>query len=296
MSTPEMPSTSAWWVFAISAKRSPAMRWTSQISHSGLERSRRWENSRPASCFSAASSAGLRQRGVADVVARVEVRVVGPHRPALPERHVREALAVARHEVQAADDVVDELLRRRRLALEDHHRRDVHVRGRVVLQVQERRVERRQAVGVGHRLDCRGFGGARQCRGPGARDQVESQPAIWASTLFFAYSSIPRATHGYWPALTRSPTSPLGPWTSTIGDHAPDRVVIAEVGFEGVHLLGHFVHQLGPRIGAASPACGSFSSVATCPPWSKRRSWRVPRGEASVTTVTHSPRKDHLTC
>ncbi len=37
---------------------SPAMRCTSQISHSGLERSRRWENSRPASCFSAASSAG----------------------------------------------------------------------------------------------------------------------------------------------------------------------------------------------------------------------------------------------
>ena len=58
MSTPEIPSTSAWWVLAISANRLPAMRCTSQISHSGLERSRRWENSRPASCFSAASSAG----------------------------------------------------------------------------------------------------------------------------------------------------------------------------------------------------------------------------------------------
>ena len=59
MSTPEMPSTSAWWVLAISAKRSPAIFSTSQISHSGLERSRRWENSRPASCLSALSSAGL---------------------------------------------------------------------------------------------------------------------------------------------------------------------------------------------------------------------------------------------
>jgi hypothetical protein len=58
MSTPEIPSTSAWWVLAISAKRRPAMRSTSQISHSGLERSRRWEKSRPASRFSAASSPG----------------------------------------------------------------------------------------------------------------------------------------------------------------------------------------------------------------------------------------------
>ena len=59
MSTPETPSTRAWWVLAISAKRPPAMLCTSHISHSGLERSRRWENSRPASRFNAASSAGL---------------------------------------------------------------------------------------------------------------------------------------------------------------------------------------------------------------------------------------------
>ena len=43
----------------------------------------------------------LRQRGVADVVVGVEVRVVGPHGAALAERHEREALAIARHEVQA---------------------------------------------------------------------------------------------------------------------------------------------------------------------------------------------------
>src|SRR5436853_409322 len=46
----------------------------------------------------------LGQRRVADVVARVEVRVVGPDGTALPVRNVREALAVARHEMQAADD------------------------------------------------------------------------------------------------------------------------------------------------------------------------------------------------
>ena len=93
---------------------------------------------------------GSWQGGVADVVARVEMRVVGPYRPALPERHVGKPLAIARHQVQAAEDVIDELLRRGRLALEDHHRRDVHVRGRVVLQVQERGIERGQAVWVGH--------------------------------------------------------------------------------------------------------------------------------------------------
>ncbi len=59
MSTPEIPSTSAWWVFAITAKRLPERFCTSQISHSGLWRSRRCENRRPASRFSAASSAGF---------------------------------------------------------------------------------------------------------------------------------------------------------------------------------------------------------------------------------------------
>ena len=90
------------------------------------------------------------QRGVADVVVRVEVGVVGPHRAPLIERHVRQALAVARHEVQAALHVLDELLRRRRTAFEDHHRRHVHVRGGVILQVQEGGVEAGEAVGVCH--------------------------------------------------------------------------------------------------------------------------------------------------
>ena len=84
------------------AKRSPSRPSTSQISHSGLSRSSRCENTRPGECRSCSSLPGRGQRGVADVVAEVEVRVVDPHRPALAERHERELLPVARHQVQAA--------------------------------------------------------------------------------------------------------------------------------------------------------------------------------------------------
>ncbi len=76
-----------------------------------------------------------RQRGVAYVVARVEVGVISPHRPPLTVGDVREALAVAGDEVQAAEHVVGQLLQAGRIALEDHHRRDVHVRGRAFLQL-----------------------------------------------------------------------------------------------------------------------------------------------------------------
>ena len=155
MSTPEMPSTSAWWVFATSAKRPPDMLCTSHISHSGLERSRRCENSAPGQALERGVVGGLGQGGVADVVVGIEVRVIGPHRPALAERHVGQALAVARHQVQPAEHVVDEFLVRGRLAVEDHHRGDVHVRVGVILEMQERRVQCCQAVGVGHDSDCR---------------------------------------------------------------------------------------------------------------------------------------------
>ena len=152
MSTPEIPSTSAWWVLAITAKRLPDRFCTSQISHSGLCAVQALREQPPGEPLQRGVVGRLRQRGVADVVVGVEVRVVGPHRPALAERDVGEPLAVARHEVQARLDVLDELRVRRRRALEDHHRRDVHVRGRVVLEVQERRVQRGQAVRVGHRM------------------------------------------------------------------------------------------------------------------------------------------------
>ena len=50
---------------------------------------------------------GRRQRGVADVVLEVEVRVVDPQRPAGLERRRRELLPVARDEVQPSADVVE---------------------------------------------------------------------------------------------------------------------------------------------------------------------------------------------
>ena len=65
---------------------------------------------------------GRRQRGVADVVAGVEVRVVDPHRAGLRERRERELLAVARDQVQPVLDLRDEVVVRRRLAVEDEHR------------------------------------------------------------------------------------------------------------------------------------------------------------------------------
>ena len=59
MSTPETPSTSAWWVLESSAKRSSARPSTSQISHSGRERSSAWEKIRPQSRLSWSSPPGL---------------------------------------------------------------------------------------------------------------------------------------------------------------------------------------------------------------------------------------------
>ena len=76
------PSTSAWWVLEISAKRPPSSPSTSHVSHSGLARSSRCESIRAASARSCSSAARRRQRGVAHVVLEVEARVVDPQRPA----------------------------------------------------------------------------------------------------------------------------------------------------------------------------------------------------------------------
>jgi hypothetical protein len=77
--------------------------------------------------------AGVGQRGVADVVLEVEARIVDPQRHAHLDRRKGELLAVARDEVQARSDVVDEVLVGRSRALEDRQRADVHVRRRVLL-------------------------------------------------------------------------------------------------------------------------------------------------------------------
>ena len=85
MSTPETPSTSAWWLLVTSAKRPPSTLSTSHISHSGFERSSRCENTRAARIAQLLLAARAREGGVADVVLEVELRVVDPLRPALAE-------------------------------------------------------------------------------------------------------------------------------------------------------------------------------------------------------------------
>ena len=57
-STPEMPSTSEWWVFEISANRPPSSPSTSQFSHSGLARSSGWDAIREVSRNSCSSVPG----------------------------------------------------------------------------------------------------------------------------------------------------------------------------------------------------------------------------------------------
>ena len=140
-STPETPSTSAWWVFESRAKPPSFRPSTSHSSHSGFERSRRWENTRAGERQQRRLVTGLGQGGVADVVGEVERRVVDPQRPAGLERRDRELLAVARDEMQARLDVGEELVEPGRLALEDREPADVHVRVRLLLR-EEARVDR----------------------------------------------------------------------------------------------------------------------------------------------------------
>jgi hypothetical protein len=84
-----------------------------------------------------------------DMEGDVEVRVVHPDRPALVEGDEGQALAIARNEVQPAGDLLHQLVVGGGVALEHHASGDVHVRG-VALEVQERAVESRQAVWIGH--------------------------------------------------------------------------------------------------------------------------------------------------
>ena len=69
---------------------------------------------------------------------------------------------------------------------------------------------------------------------------------------FFAKSSIPIATHGVLPGPDAKFDAAVGPRDLHDGDNAPDREAIAELGFDGVHLLGDFLHELGPRVGLDS--------------------------------------------
>src|SRR5947199_9095832 len=97
-------------------------------------------------------AAGRRQRRAADVVAEIEMRIVDPARAPLTVRYEGELLPVARHQVQPRFGRAHELLVGRRIAVEEHHARHVHVRA-AVLQVEEGCVESCEpALGHGARL------------------------------------------------------------------------------------------------------------------------------------------------
>ncbi len=99
MSTPEIPSTSAWWVFAITANLSFAMCATNHISHKRLGAVQTLGEDPPRELLELRLVLGMGQPRVADVVAGVEVGVVRPHRPSLREGNERQLLAIPRHEV-----------------------------------------------------------------------------------------------------------------------------------------------------------------------------------------------------
>jgi hypothetical protein len=92
-----------------------------------------------------------RPQGV-DVVGDVEERVVGPLRVADPERRPDDAAPEARDPVEPRLDVAAQRRQRGRTAVEPHGPADVE-RRRGAVQVEERRVERAEAVGAGHEAD-----------------------------------------------------------------------------------------------------------------------------------------------
>ena len=89
--------------------------------------------------------AGRRQRDVADVILEPEGGVVDPHGPSAVKRRAREALAVARHEVQARLDQLEQLAEGRRWPIEGRQGADVHVRLGSLL-MKEGGIERGQAI------------------------------------------------------------------------------------------------------------------------------------------------------
>src|SRR4029453_6417735 len=107
-SAPAMPSIMQWWALMTTAKRSPASPSMNHISHSGRLALSGCERMRPARPpLPLAHVAGPRHRGMADVIAQVEVLVVDPDRP--PEqRDGRQALAKPRPRRQCRLDLPEE--------------------------------------------------------------------------------------------------------------------------------------------------------------------------------------------
>ena len=169
-SVPATPSTSAWCVLDSMAQRPSSSPSTTQISHSGFDRSSCCAMTRPTSLRSSLSPPGRRERRVAQVVLDVEVRVVHPDRPPELQRDELDLLAVARDQVQLGVHHRHDVPEGRRRALEDGDGRDVHV-GHVVLDVEERRVQGAQTVRA-HRPP---FGGA---SGPHATTGRRRTPGV----------------------------------------------------------------------------------------------------------------------
>lgn len=90
-------------------------------------------------------AAGGGESGVADVVPEVEVDIVDPHWPVVLERNEPHLLAVARHLRQLGRNHGQNVGELRRRSLEDGDRGNVH-RTRGVLDVEERRIQRTQAL------------------------------------------------------------------------------------------------------------------------------------------------------
>ena len=147
MSTPETPSTSAWWLLPTIAKRSPSQALDQPQLPERLGAVELLGEDPRRQVAQLLLGARRRQRGLAHVVVEVEVRVVDPDRPALAEGDEAQLLAEARHQVQARGDVVAELVVGGRRALEDDRRGDVHV-GAGALHVEEGRIEPGQPVGA----------------------------------------------------------------------------------------------------------------------------------------------------
>ena len=146
-STPDTPSTSAWCVLVMSAKRPPSRPVHEPHLPQRLGAVERLRVHARGERAQLRLGAGRRQRGVAHVVLEVEAGVVDPQRAAGLDGREGELLAEARHEVQARAHVVGEPLVGGRRALEDHHRADVHV-GRRALLRDEGRIHRGQPVAV----------------------------------------------------------------------------------------------------------------------------------------------------
>ncbi len=216
-SVPDTPSTMAWCVFDSMAQRPSSRPSTTQISHSGLERSSCWAMTRPDQLAQLGLAAGGGQGRVAHVVLDVEVRVVHPDRAAQLEGDELHHLAVARHQGELGVDHGDDVGEGRRRALEDGDRGDVHVAD-VVLDVEERRVQRAQPVSA-HRPSLP--------RGRDARQDGSTGPAD--------FSWYPRGQ----PADGGRRRSSPSPARKGVAEHPLARLLVGRLDHPGRPVLGH---------------------------------------------------------